>query len=82
MTTHEPSVINFTLMQSKEYKNIADFIAKSVLPAKLDYTAGNFKRKANKFNVNKKNELMRDGKLVVKYSERSKIFEVFHQVLF
>ena len=79
---HEPSVINFTLMQSKEYENIAGFIAHGVLPAKLDSTAGNFKRKASKYNLNEKKQLMRDGKLVIKYSERSKIFQTFHQVLF
>ena len=69
-------------MISRDYQNISTYLKAGDIPGQLTSTVGNFKKKANKFQLNKKGQLTRNGKVVIRYSERASIFQTFHQVLF
>ena len=65
-------------MQVIKYLQFANFLSVGTLPETYSSTKPNFIATANKYAVNDKNQLTRDGKLVVKETEREEIFKICH----
>ena len=62
-------------MLAPEYKSHVDFLKRGKLPGSFASTKSNFMRASKKMSLNKKGVLLRDGKYVVKWSERDAIFK-------
>ena len=60
-------------------KAICDYLREGNFPKSFPSTKPNFIKKARKFTLGRNGILMRDGRPVVKYSQRSAIFKQFHQ---
>ena len=65
-------------MQAGEYAAISDYLLRGTLPTKFQSTKSNFIKKASGFTISG-DALFRDGKAVVRYADRKRIFEAFHQ---
>ena len=66
-------------MQAKEYRDFANYLRNGTLPGSFPSTKSNFLKTAKKMKINRKGVLLRDSRIVVKHSERHKIFEEMHQ---
>ena len=60
------------------YAQISCFLQSGTLPRSYSSTKPNFVATANKYEVNEKDQLLRDGKIVVKESERDATFQLCH----
>ena len=65
-------------MQAIKYLHLANFLTSGILPSTFSSTKPNFLATASKYEVNGKNQLTRNGKLVVKESEKDMIFKQCH----
>ena len=61
-------------MKAGLYADIYGYIAHGTLPVTFPSTKGNFKKESTNYEVNEKNNLMKNGKIVVRWQERYKIF--------
>ena len=66
-------------MQDQIYQQVKRYLIDSTLPKSYDSTKSNFVAMAKKYELNKKGNLMRKKKLVVRHSDRDKIFDALHQ---
>ena len=66
-------------MEDEKYENILAYLKYGNIPAELSSTKSNFIAEAEKYKINRKQNLERQGKIVVKKSEREKIFYEMHQ---
>ena len=62
-------------MLAQEHKSFLDYIKKGRLPGSFGSTKSNFIRTSKSMTVNKKGELLRNKKFIVKRSERDAIFQ-------
>ena len=62
-------------MLSKEYKAHVDFKLKGKLPKSFPSTKSNFKRASETMVLNSTGTLLRNGKFVVRKSDRKAIFQ-------
>ena len=65
-------------MEYQKYQAIKNFLTKGIYPREYCSTKSNFVATARKYEINKKGNLLRDGKLVVKSSMKKKIFDALH----
>ena len=65
-------------MQAQEYHSITQYIQTGAIPDILPSNASNFKKKARSFTM-QRNALYKKGLPVVKWGERRRIFDTFHQ---
>ena len=68
----------FGTMQTKKYNDIKTFLIHGRYPKEYSSNKSNFVATARKYKINKKGNLLRDGKLVVKNSSKQKIFDALH----
>ena len=71
-------VHNFDGMQTRTYNDLVKYLKKGSFPSRFPSTKSNFVREAKKYKVNKKGVLLRGKLIVVKKSERKKIFNDMH----
>ena len=64
-------------MQNAEYAAIVAYLQRGTIPKQLPSTKSNFVKKANKYQL-RGESLYRNGLQVVRYAERKKIFDAFH----
>ena len=66
-------------MEDDSYEEVLDFLMAGTLPTEFTSTKSNFIATSNKFSLNRKNLLLRQGKLVLKKSEIETVFKQVHQ---
>lgn len=69
---------NVGKMESGTYKSLVSYLQKGKLPSKYPSTKSNFLREAKQYKVNTKGVLLKGKLIVVKKSERKKIFDAMH----
>ena len=62
-------------MLATTYANHVKYLKTGSFPLKFESTKSNFKRASKSMTLNAKGTLLRDGKMVVKRSERKKIYQ-------
>ena len=65
-------------MQATEYSQIFTYLSTGALPPIFSSNKSNFTKKASKFSLNG-NSLFRDGLPVVKWKDRRRLFDQFHE---
>ena len=65
-------------MNSNLYSDLVCYKKTGAFPAVFSSTKPNFRSMAEKYTVNSKNNLLRNGKLVVKDSEKQEVFLLCH----
>ena len=66
-------------MEDESCQEVVDFLSTRTLPTEFTSTKSNFIATSNKFSLNRKNLLLRQGKLVLKKSEIETVFKQVHQ---
>jgi len=66
-------------MEDDSYQEVVNFLSTGTLPTEFTSTKSNFIATSNKFSLNRKNLLLRQGKLVLKKSEIETVFKQVHQ---
>ena len=61
------------------YKNIKEYLTHKIIPNEIPSTKSNFKKICSKYSLNKKNQLIRDDKIVVIETQQHEIFDALHQ---
>ena len=49
------------------------------MPSELPSTESNFRKEASNYTLDSNNALVRNDKLVVKYSQRNEIYQAYHR---
>ena len=65
-------------MISSKYNAIVQYITNGSFPSELTSTPSNFKREADSYNMAPNGQLLRNGKRVVRFSEREAVFAAMH----
>lgn len=69
---------NYLKMEKNKYRSILRYLDCDILPETYTSTKGNFIVMANQFEVNAKNRLMCEGKLVLRAEEIPQLFKEMH----
>ena len=65
-------------MLASHYRQIQRYLQNGTKPSTLPSTTLNFQREANRYQLKANGELLREGKRVVLYADRMKIFSAYH----
>ena len=65
-------------MDDSFYKKIKDYLNDGTVPAEVPSTLSNFFATANKYKINKKQMLTRNGLICVRASEANALFNELH----
>ena len=66
-------------MNEQLYKQILQYKETGLLPTKFNSHKSNFLSVCSKYNVNKKKNLTRDGKIVLKKNDKKWLWKEMHQ---